>query len=351
MSERSTRLLLIYSRLKSGPVTIELLQQWAHKYDIQVSGRTLYRDLLTLETSLTLPDEKLVVSIGEKNRKIWKLEYENDEQKLTSFDVNSYMLFRNFLPLPIIDSRKSSLHKIVRLFYRQFSSSDFEKYTSVSQDQIRCTHFGEARSFGDYHKMLDDCIWSIQNRREIELREIKSHYTSATSGVQLPLRFLPVQLLYHRGTVQLSGFLKQDDSVFIIAMDQIRTYKLTNEQFDTANLLPRLEKELDCRFGIMRNLNDEIYDIVLEFAEFTGNYIESQRWHSNQKFERLENGNHLMRFRCGINRELIGWIFSWSVHVKIHEPAILRELVREKYKEADALYDSEETMAYSEYSF
>ena len=69
MSEKSKRLMMIYSRLKSGPVTIDMLQNWAQKNDIQISARTFYRDLYDLENSVIPSNEKLVVVIGEKNRR------------------------------------------------------------------------------------------------------------------------------------------------------------------------------------------------------------------------------------------------------------------------------------------
>lgn len=347
MSQRSTRLLLIYSRLKAGPVTIELLQQWAQKYDIQISARTFYRDLLTLENSLILPDEKLVVSVGEKNRKIWKLEYEDSEDPLTEFDVNSYMLFKNFLPLPLVDSRQVSMHKMIRLFYRNFSKSHFEKFTSVGDTQMRATHFGEGRSFGEYGETLDDCIWSIQNKRELELHKLSAHFMPLTENVKFPLRFLPIQLLYHRGTVQLSGFIKDLKTILILPMNQIESYKLTNEQFDARDLIDKLETELAARFGISPNVNSETYDIVLEFAEYTGNYVKSQCWHPTQKFEQLPSGNHIMRLHCGVNRELLSWIFMWTSNVKVHQPDVLAELVLQKYRDAAALYADGTELSYS----
>ena len=59
MSEKSKRLMMIYSRLKSGPMTIEMLSDWAQKYDVQISTRTFYRDLQDLENSFIPQPGKL----------------------------------------------------------------------------------------------------------------------------------------------------------------------------------------------------------------------------------------------------------------------------------------------------
>lgn len=73
MSEKAKRLMMIYSRLKSSPVTIEMLSSWAKKNDVQISSRTFYRDLYDLENSIIPPNEKLVVAVGEKTEKPGRL--------------------------------------------------------------------------------------------------------------------------------------------------------------------------------------------------------------------------------------------------------------------------------------
>lgn len=69
MSDKASRLLRIYSRLRRGPVTIEILKSWAVQNDIHVSERSLYRHLKEIEKIVLLDNEKVVVSEGEKTGK------------------------------------------------------------------------------------------------------------------------------------------------------------------------------------------------------------------------------------------------------------------------------------------
>ncbi|QOW11208.1 WYL domain-containing protein [Kaistella flava (ex Peng et al. 2021)] len=341
MSEKSKRLMMIYSRLKSSPVTIEMLSSWAKKNDVQISSRTFYRDLYDLENSVILPNEKLVVAVGEKNRKTWKIEYINQEEPLTEFDINSYILFQKFLPLSIVSSRKDSHEKFASLFYKKYSKSQFENFVDVAKSQIKATHFFEGSVFTDYHKILDDCIWSIQNKRGMELLLVNYDYTSISSHLKFPQVFLPIQILYHRGVVHVSGFLKANNQLLILGLEQIEKYKLTNDPFDNSAYLQHLETELSRRFGITQNINDEIYDIEIEFTHRTGTFVHKQFWTETQNFEQLENGNFIMNMNCGINRELIGWIFQWMSNVKVIKPNILKKLVTEKYKEMVQIYEDD----------
>lgn len=343
MSEKSERLLKIYSRLKRGPVTIEVIKNWAKTNDIKVSERTFYRDLKDLESSLMMDGERIVVSEGEKNKKTWKIEYNGSQNKLTEFDINSYLLFRNFMPLPVVLSRQQSLDNIESLFYATYSKSRFEDFVTVAENQIVGSHFYEVADMVSYNKVLEDSIWSIQNKREMRIKNIAFDYTSISSEVAFPLTLMPLQLLYHRGVVHLAGFAVVNDNfkLIILGLDQIKKYKLTNKMFQNQKLLDLLKDKLVKRFGITENMDDQIYDIEIEFSKLTGEFVKHQFWHSNQSFSEMKNGNIIMKINCGINRELVGWIFQWMSNAKVIKPKILKDLVCKKYREVTDLYEKD----------
>lgn len=341
MSDKSERLLKIYSLLKRGPVTVEVLKHWAKQNGLEISTRTFYRDLQDLESSLLIDGEKLVVSVGEKNKKVWKIEYKNSEAGLADFDISSYFLFKNFLPLPVVMARSSSLDKMVELFYKNFSSSKFEQFAELDEKQIVGTHFYEVNVLQNYQSIMDDCLWSIQNKREMVLHEIEYDYTSIPKHVTYPAHFLPMQLLYHRGVVHVVGFIKEETELVILAIEQFKRYKLTNEMFSSKKLEKTLKTKMLRRFGITKNTDEKIYSVELEFSQMTGAFIKNQFWHPTQEFEVLESGNLIMRMNCGLNRELMGWIFQWMSNVKVLGPPELKEMYLEKLNHIQDYYDSE----------
>ena len=95
--------------------------------------------------------------------------------------------------------------------------------------------------------------------------------------------------------------------------------KIDDKTFDKKQLLKDL---LDNRFGITKNMDDKVYNIKLEFTNITGSLVQKYTWHHSQKFE-LQNGNHIMTLRCGINREFMGWIFQWMYNVRKMEAQAL----------------------------
>lgn len=341
MPKKSERLLKIYSRLKQSPVTIEIICNWATKNGINLSARTFYRDLTELENNVLPKGETLVATVGEKNKKTWKIEYDHGETRLDHFDITSYLLFKNFLALPVLTARQKSLDKIENLFYQTYSKSRFEELTTIASSQIRSSHFYEVEDSQEYEKLLDDCIWSIQNRRELEVAQVRLDHTSLGASRAFPVTVWPQQLIYHRGVVHLSGFAKDTGKLLILALPQIETYHLTNQPFAPDGLGERHTQELSKRFGISENIDDEVYPIEIEFSELTGSFVRSQHWHPTQQFEVLQNGNYLMRLRCGINRELAGWIFQWMSNAKVLQPPLLRQMVADKFCEVCEIYEQD----------
>ncbi|SFI39318.1 helix-turn-helix transcriptional regulator [Halpernia frigidisoli] len=350
MSQRSQRLLKIYSLLKTGPVSIDTMTQLAEKNDFNISRRTLYRDLNELENALTLQNERLVVKTGEKNKKIWKIEYNTSDDSLNEFDIYSYLLFKNFMTLPVLTSRKTTMDKIEKLLYETHSKSRFEDFSGHAERQIVSSHFYEVNFKDIYLKILDQCIWCIQNNRELEICEFEFDYTSLGDDIVFPCTILPLQIMYHRGVVHLVGFIKYNHKFVIVGLEQIKDYKLTNNMFDRNTLLNQMDDHLMRRFGVTENMTNDIYNIEIEFTVKTGTFIKNLFWHPTQKFKTLESRNLLFSMTCGINRELVGWIFQWMSNAKVIKPEILRTMVTNKFKEVLEIY-SEDKILVSNNSF
>ena len=344
MSQKSQRLLKIYSLLKTGPVNIETMKLWVQKNDINISARTLYRDLNELEGALILQNERLVVKTGEKNKKIWKIEYNKSDDALDEFDIYSYLLFKNFMTLPVFTSRKTTMDKIEKLLYKTHSKSKFEFFSGQAKQQIVSSHFYEVNFENIYLKILDQCIWCIQNTRELEICEFEFDYTSLGDDVKFPCTILPLQIMYHRGVVHLVGFIKYNHKFVIVGLEQIKNYSLTNNVFDRNILLQQMDENLRRRFGVTENMSEDVYDIEIEFSNKTGTFIKNLFWHSTQTFKTLESGNLLFSMTCGINRELVGWIFQWMSNAKVIKPERLKNIVIAKHQEVIDLYKEDKVL-------
>ena len=132
MSNNLERLIRIYNRLRRGPVTIEIISKWAKSAGINISTRQLYRDLNSLQHLHFAEGENVVEFVDEKNRKTWKLEYDGDSEPLTQYDINSFFLFRNFIPASIQQHRKDSIEKFEKILYKNLSKNKYQKQAEAN---------------------------------------------------------------------------------------------------------------------------------------------------------------------------------------------------------------------------
>lgn len=335
--DKANRLLKIYSRIRRGPVTIEIIKDWCRTSGIIISERQLYRDLKEIENSICFDGEHVTICEGEKNRKVWKIEFKQNASSVSLFDVNTFYLFKNFAPVSLLHARESSLNEFEKLIYQQLSSSPFEK-SSLATTAIKSSHFYEFPYQYKEHKLLEDCIWAIQNQRKFKLIKVAYDHTSLSSAVKFPLNLLPLQILYHRGCIHLCGLTEAHKKLVILALEQVCEYEASNDMFDASLFIENMEEQMNKRFGITENMNEQVYDIEIEFSEMTGHFVKNHFWHKTQSFERAANGNWLMRMQCGINRELVGWIFQWMSNARVLQPLMLRQMMETKLSATLDLY-------------
>jgi predicted DNA-binding transcriptional regulator YafY len=107
----------------------------------------------------------------------------------------------------------------------------------------------------------------------------------------------------------------------------------------------KLKDELLRRFGVTKNINNEIYDIKIEVSYNLARFIESHHWHSTQKTTKRKS-NLIIHFKCGINRELLGWLCQWMYNVRVIEPDILKTYYEKTIKEIQINNNSKLPLVY-----
>lgn len=347
MSDKATRMLRIYERLQRGPATILSLKDWTKNNEINISERTLYRDLMELKELSLVKGEKIIEYKGEKNKKTWKIEFNESSNELTEFDIHSFLLVQNFTPLVILNARRNSLDKLSDAIFKNYSKSKFERNVLLFHTKMNTTNFYELPYAESYNKILEDCIWAIQNERKMEIENIQFDYTSLSKSVQFPLTLKPLQIIYHRGAIHLGGIINNSKKIIVVALEQITNYKLTNEAFNFKKIEPVFIKEMNNRFGITENINTKTFYIELEFSEITGSFVKNHYWHNSQKITQLDNGNYLFSIKCGINRELVGWIFQWMSNCKVVKPKPLIKLIRSEIQFVENIYSKNKKLIYT----
>ncbi|HMG67331.1 MAG TPA: WYL domain-containing protein [Chitinophagaceae bacterium] len=341
-TKRIERIIRLYNRLRRGPVTIEIISKWAKQAGIILSDRQLYRDLNELQHLRFAEGENVIEFIDEKNKKTWKLEYDAASETVTQYDINSFFLFKNFVPYCIIGERKESFEKFEQFIYQQLSHNKYQKLINANELYLRNTTFHDYFYSDTEQQKIEDIIWALQNKRKIIISASVINPTNVNEKkFPFPLIICPLELLFHRGRIVVAGIEPQTKKLIIYSVERSLEYNLSNELFDRNQYLTTYREQLDMRFGITEPIGNKIYHIRIEW---TGGYAESMknfRWHPSQQWRKLKNGNYVLELHCSIGREMIGWLASGLDKVKVYQPKILRDLLLKKMKQTVDVYEKD----------
>lgn len=218
------------------------------------------------------------------------------------------------------------------------SLSDIENLCKKHKQIIR-TRFYEINQSSDFQNVDTHIITikeAVKKQKQILVDSYKYDATSESTDFQIKQNTItPISTKLHRGDFFLIG--KSSTDMLTLSLSQIQSLKiLENKKASFVNNSDLVE--LKNRFGVTKNYDDKIYNIKLRFSENTGVYARKFFWHETQKFEKV-GINIDMTMTCGINRELVGWIFQWMSNVIIVEPAELKQKYNEVLNKINKVKD------------
>jgi len=341
------RLHFIYQLLEIEPRTVQDICKELATKGFTTASRQIYNDLVQLEKNYLRKNQQLQITTGQYNQKTYRLLYTDITIPVTGFDVNSYQLSRLSMTTYITEVRGESINKFRDIVAKKIMHLSKAKYAALSIEQNFNSHFFERKYTTAFNQMSEDIIWSIANNKIIEIINIYGDATNVSSDITYPFKLKPLLLVYHNGAYYMAGFIVKKNIFITIDLSKIVAYNITNQTFAYKESLPLAKAELQKRFGLTANIDNEIYEIELEFASITGEFISHYNWHITQTFTTLKNGNYRMKMHCGINRELFGWIFRWMGNVKIVGPKKLKDLYLQQLEIINKNYSSEQRLNYS----
>jgi len=242
----------------------------------------------------------------------------------------------------LIASRNS---KRVKYFFIKNNARKISKSFSNSF-KIRNTCFFEAKLNPLNNQIIENLKTAIDNEVSVIVNKLAYDSTGDNFNfTESKIKFKPIEIIFHRGTYYVGGYNIEKKIFQIYEINQLKQIELIDDDFSNSNLNEKFNKELISRFGISKNINDEVYDIKLEFSSVTGNFIMNHFWHETQSFK-VKKGKVIMTLFCGINRELLGWLFYWMYNVKIIEPKILQEYYKKTIEEINSLNSNKQPLVY-----
>jgi len=147
-------------------------------------------------------------------------------------------------------------------------------------------------------------------------------------------RYEPYRLLSIQGLLYCVGQVPAYGSLVTLAIDRIRSLKVTDEPFavDPNFDLKKYEAEA---FGVIW---EKPMTVVVRFHPDQAPYVREREWHPTQKLRTLRDGRLELTFRAGGTFEITRWILGWGDAAEVVRPARLRKDVAAILKSAASLY-------------
>ena len=187
---------------------------------------------------------------------------------------------------------------------------------------------------------------AINNGKVVQIKKLKNDETGDNySFTSKQIQIIPTYIIYHRNNYYLGGYNLTHEKITFYGIRQMEGLQILTKKCIPEDYKVMVDKELSNRFGITKNIDATIYTIKIEIAHMLSDFIKSHSWHHSQKFEK-ENGKIILTLKCGINRELLGWLLQWMYNVKVNEPPILRKYFEKTLKETSDVFLSKKPLVY-----
>ena len=257
-------------------------------------------------------------------------------------------LQRDFKDITLLLSNNETLKSYrkdkLKYFFIDISESDFTN--ANESNTYKNTNFYEQSKSKQLDFNLNAIENAIKESKSIVISEIKNDETGDNYNFETKnIFFQPIQILIHRDSYYVGGYNIVKKCIQIFGINQIEKVALYNQFELLAERSKMFDDELNKRFGVTKNINEHTYKIVLEVSSVMSEFIKSHHWHSSQKFSK-KNGNTFMHLECGINRELLGWLFQWMYNIRVVEPEILKSYYEKTLNEIQNNNKSKATLVY-----
>ena len=257
-------------------------------------------------------------------------------------------LQRDFKDIALLLSNNETLKSYrkdkLKYFFIDIGESDF---TSANESKTyKNTNFYVQSKSKHIDFNLNTIENAIKESKSIVISEIKNDETGDNNNFETKnIFFQPIQILIHRDSYYVGGYNIVKKCIQIFGINQIEKVALSNQCEMFAERSKMFDDELNKRFGVSKNINEHTYKIVLEVSSVLAGFIKNHHWHATQKFSK-KNGNTIIHLECGINRELLGWLFQWMYNIRVVEPEILKLYYEKTINEIQNNNKSKATLVY-----
>ncbi len=299
---------------KPGGATIEELVR-SLPPDYACHARTVRRDLEALGVKFPIYTDPIDGCTR------WKLTDGFSRVPALQFSATELMalaftqdLARPLEGTPIKESLDSALIKAKRAL-----PAEAEEYLQSMQGWFSAG-IGSYKNYREHREKIDQLARAIAKKRTVEIR-----YYTATRDRFSRRKVDPYHIWFAAGALYLIGHCHTRSDVRMFAVDRILSLTVTSLPCQMP-LGFNVEDYVRSALTVMRG--GELIDVELRFDRQTTAWAKDRVWHPSQKATIDRDGCLTLNLQVANNPELVGWILSLGVGVRVVKPVELNRHIK-----------------------
>ena len=160
-------------------------------------------------------------------------------------------------------------------------------------------------------------------------------YYSRPTDSSSERRVSPQRLIYYRDNWYLDAWCHLRKALRSFSIDAIKALDITSEAAIEVDA-QELNRELESGYGIFSGA--ETRKAMLRFSPEIARWVSRETWHPDQQSEYDDEGYYVLRVPYSQDTELVMDILKHGSEVEVLQPSELRERVRQRIVEMQALY-------------
>ena len=169
-------------------------------------------------------------------------------------------------------------------------------------------------------EIFDALAKAVAQRRQLELQYRKPGQNAEPRIVD------PYHLANINGEWFLFAFDHARQALRTFAPARIQSARPTGKVFERTQKFS-LEKRLRDSFGV--HSGEGKFEVVIRFAPRAADYIREKKWHPSQSLREFKNGAVELKMKLSSLGEVQRWVLSWGGDAKVALPPELAESVRQ----------------------
>jgi proteasome accessory factor B len=277
-----------------------------------VTERTIRRDIEALqEAGFPLYDDR------QDGRRVWRL-VPGYKQKLTqSFSLSELAALyfgKNLLSFlggaPFSDDLESAFAKI-----KEALPPRSLPYLTRIQDLFAA----RPQPAKDYSRKKEEIAGLVD--ATLHQKQVQVAYYSFNSKKTKTYLLDPYRLVYYHGGLYLYARAQEHGEVRTFAVERIERIQVLDTGFE----MPKDFNVSEYARGAFGIAGGKAVAVVLEVSPAVAAYVRERVWHESQEIEERPDGGLVVRMKVAPGFELRMWIKGFLPHLRVVEPASLRD--------------------------